>query len=248
MACSSVPERRPVPDDTGGSGGEAGEAAAGAANDCIVALPSPELIASTPRGDTNLELLALRLSTGVVAEQDVYERVVRDVAAIRAEDPSLAEIGYYPRQHDGRSLFLALDFDAFASIQNDRYHDWDCLNDAYVVEKQELSDAQQFAPFVELTLKGIYDLKAVALDYAELPGITGATPNVSGGDGPTLCVTREADDVWQWVVDRASGDCLGGCTSHEYFHFTTQADGELVSHGELEPSLVASYASSAACR
>src|SRR6187402_2884678 len=134
----------------GGSGGEAGESpveagAGGASGGCTVPGPSPAVIASTPREDTNLELLALRLSPGVVAEQALYDRVVRDVAAIRRVEPSLAELGYYPSD-DGRSLFLALELDAFASIQNDRYHDWDCLNAAYGLEKTELSDAQPFAP------------------------------------------------------------------------------------------------------
>src|SRR6187402_2787929 len=78
-----------------GSAGEAGASsveagAGGAAGSCMVSVPSPAVIASTPRADTNLELLALRLSSGVVAEQAIYDRVVRDVAAIREADPSLS--------------------------------------------------------------------------------------------------------------------------------------------------------------
>ena len=226
-----------------GAGGMTGEA--GAPSACSASVPSPEMIASTPREDTNLELLALRLSTGVVAEQSIYERVVRDVTAIREADPAIADISYFP-EHDGRALFLGLETPTALIMKSGQYHDWDCLNDAYVVEDIRI-DETSFAPSALLTLKGIYQLKDLVGDYSELPGVTGVSPNLGGGDGPTLCVTREGD-VWQWVFDRASGNCADGCLEHEYTHFSTTADGEVTSLGALRPELEPVYASRDACR
>lgn len=233
-------------DGVGGAGGDGGTTGdAGAPNGCQVSVPDPGLIASTPREDTNLELLALRLSTGVVAEQGIYDRVVRDVTAIRAAEPAIADISYFP-EHDGRELFLALEISTAAVMKSGQYRDWDCLNAAYVVEDLQV-DETGFAPFALLTLKGIYQLKDLVGDYSELPGVTGVSPNLGGGDGPTICVTREEDE-WQWVFDRASGDCAGGCLQHEYTHFSTNADGEVTAYGVLKPELEAVYASPDVCR
>jgi hypothetical protein len=211
----------------------------GGSSNCPVGLPSAAEIASTPRADTNLELLALRNSTGIIADQAIYDRVVRDVTAIRAADPSVAGIGYFARS-DGRRLFLELYKSRFADMQSGAYHDWDCLNQTYVETDLMLTDNEP-SPYGTLTLKGNYDLERVGAQYAALPGIQSAASDMGGGDGPTICITRAAD-VWHYVFDKATGDCLAGCTEHEYHHFTTSMAGEVMSLGELADDEVATYA------
>src|SRR5688572_1074664 len=57
------------------------------------------------RPDPNLELLALRLSNGLTADQQVYERIERDINSIRLMESKLKEVHYTPR-YDGRSLLI----------------------------------------------------------------------------------------------------------------------------------------------
>jgi hypothetical protein len=206
-------------------------------------------IAATPRADTNLELLALQLSPGrFTAEQAIYDRVVRDVSAIRAAEPSLADIAYWPND-DGRGLFLELaDQGTLMAMQAGSYHAWDCLNQTFIETKLVLNNPSgQFSPEATLTLKGIYAIPLLAAEYGKLPGIKSAAPESSGGDGPTICVTPSTD-VWHYVFDRAGGDCPAGCTTHEYHHFTTTRAGELKSLGDLSAAEESVYASRAACR
>jgi hypothetical protein len=203
-----------------GAGGVGGGGAGGAA--CgDVGLGTPEEIAATPRADENLELLALSMSAGVTATQTVYDRVVRDVAAIRTLEPSVAHIGYFA-PHDGKSLILGVDAATRAAIEEGTYAAWDCLNEHYgFVSAEVLGNID----FVTLTLKGIYDLELIGPEYETLEGIDVADPNLVGGDGPTICVY--ADEVqWHWVLDDASGDCPAGCTEHDYWYFTTTGAGE----------------------
>jgi hypothetical protein len=234
---------------SGSAGTDVGVAGApdsnGGSSNCPTGLPSTAEIASTPRADTNLELLALRSSTGIIADQAIYDRVVRDVTAIRAADASVAGIEYFARS-DGRTLFLELAKSNFADMQSGAYHDWDCLNQAYVKTDLLLMDST-VSPYGELTLKGNYDLARVGAQYAALPGIQSAGSNIGGGDGPTICITRGAD-VWHYVFDKAGGDCPAGCTEHEYHHFTTSTAGQVTSLGELADSEVETYASAQACR
>lgn len=53
-----------------------------------------EQLAGTPRRDADLELLAISLSEGITADDHIYKRLVRDVAAIRPADPRMLAIQY----------------------------------------------------------------------------------------------------------------------------------------------------------
>jgi hypothetical protein len=168
---------------------------------------------------------------------------VRDVTAIQTQDSTVAGIGYFASD-DGRSLGLSVDQETLAQMQGGSYHAWDCLNRAYVSERVDFVPGS--VPYVSLSLKGIYELQQVAAQYATLSGVKSAEPDSGGGDGPSICLTREAD-LWHYVFDQASGDCPAGCIDHSYRHFTTNAAGAVTSLGELSPDLVQTYASREAC-
>ena len=211
---------------------------------CPSDLPDARQLAATPRANTNLELLALRFSPGIVADQQIYDRLVRDVVLISTQDQSVSDIGYFPAD-DGKGLLLLTDAPTLSKMQAGTYSEWDCLNDSYGLV--DLSFNTDLISYASLTLKGIYDLQRLSKDYAALPGIQSAEPNASGGDGPTICVVRE-DSVWHYVFDRAGGDCPAGCTEHEYTHFTVSTAGTVVSLGGLSPSDASTYASREVCR
>src|SRR3954468_4104087 len=101
-----------------------------AERDICTALPGTAAeLAATPRADENLEMLAIRLSHGIVAEDTVYQRLVRDIGAIRRLEPKVRGIRYMPPD-DGQTLFVDFDFDekGMAESQSGQYQAWNCFN------------------------------------------------------------------------------------------------------------------------
>ncbi len=232
-----------------GAAGDAGSPSGGAASDdCKSEVPSAADLASTPRADQNLELLALKFSDDVIADQSVYDRLVRDVGAIRAQDPSVKSIGYFA-PNDGKTLLLTVDFPTLTQMQNGSYHAWDCLNAAYGLTGITPLPASNptFENYVTVELKGIYRLNLLGEQYAKLAGVSDAGPSSGGGDGSSICVTRE-EDTWHYVFDEAGGDCPAGCTEHAYTHFTTDLAGTVTALGKLTADQAATYASREACK
>jgi hypothetical protein len=249
-----------VPDDGGEPSHDAGSVPVGsdasdAAFGCGPALATPNELAATPRADVNLELLALKLSPGrIVANEVTYQRVVRDITAIRATRPDLAGIKFFA-SHDGKSITLTVPVDTSMQMQSGGYHAWDCLNQTYGAtmpfEYVRIGAAAEV--FVFAKLEGIYATNLLAAEYGRLPGVTHAEGDGVGGDGPTICATT-GDAVWHYVFDAAGGDCPAGCTEHAYSHFTTASDGAVTAletfstmSGMPRPAWVTQYASSAAC-
>lgn len=154
-----------------------------------------------------------------------YDRVVADVGAIRALVPDRADIGY-AAPHDGKTLYLGVTELAAQSITAGEYSAWDCLNERYGASVGELNEGLGGNWSLLVTLRGIYDLSRLVERYAELPGVTTAEPNFALGDGPTLCAARDGDG-YQYVVDRAGGDCPAGCTEHDARAFASEAAGQI---------------------
>lgn len=194
---------------------------------CPTPLGSAEERAATPRADENLEALALTLEPErVTASQGSYDRVVSDVAAIRALQPALADIGYRALT---KNLYVALTSIGAQSIAAGEYSAWDCLNAAYsatTLLNQSFSNDSAY-----VTLGGIFNLPLVAAQYAELPEVTEASPDGLVGDGSSICVSRDGDH-YEYLVDRAGGDCPSGCTEHELHGFTSDAAGQVTALGE----------------
>jgi sugar lactone lactonase YvrE len=197
---------------------------------CPEPIGSVEELALSPRPDTNLEQLALSLEPGnVIASQAAYDRVVADVAAIRALVPDRADIGYLAPD-DGKTVYLGLSDVAAQSILAGEYSAWDCLNERYGASLGEPNEAFFGSSSMLITLRGIYDISLVAERYAALPGVTGAGANSAAGDGPTVCVARDGER-YQYVIDRAGGDCPSGCTEHDARAFASDAAGQVTSLG-----------------
>jgi hypothetical protein len=196
---------------------------------CPTPLGSPEELSATPRADENLELLALSLEPErMTASQSTYDRVVSDVAAIRALTPALADIGYRSG-YDGMSLYIQVSNIGAQSIAAGDYTAWDCLNDAYRAGAPRLTDLSgTHAAHIELG--GVFNLPLVAELYAALPEVILTEPSYGAGDGSTLCAAR-AGEQYQYAVDRAGGDCPSGCTEHEVHGFASDAAGQVSALG-----------------
>lgn len=188
---------------------------------CPAPLGSPDELLSTPRADPNLELLALDLEPGrFTASQATYDRLVADLAAMRARAPSLARVHFIP-PHDGRTLDIDLTEQALEALSAGAYTAWACLNDAYRAERSYL------APLTfQLRLAGIYDLPRVAELYRQLPGVAAVRPSHPPGGPPPLCAAREGDR-YEYVMDRASAGCQTTCDEHQARHYISEAPGQV---------------------
>jgi hypothetical protein len=196
---------------------------------CPAPLGSSEELAATPRADVNLESLALSLEPErMTASQSTYDRIVSDVAAIRALTPALADIGYRSG-YDGMSLYIQMSNIGAQSMAAGDYTAWDCLNDAYGAEPPRLSDLSG-THAAHLELGGVFNLPLVAELYAELPEVILAEASYALGDGSTLCAVRDGEQ-YEYAVDRAGGDCPAGCTEHEEHGFASAAPGQVSTLG-----------------
>jgi hypothetical protein len=194
---------------------------------CPTPLGTSADIGATPRSDPNLELLALRIDRGrVTADEETYTRVVADIAAVREAKPQIASVTYFPVM-DGRELLVYPNEQTTKLIRDGNYSAWDCLNDFYRLQRMELGADDKY--FV-LSLKGLYDLNLVSQLYTELPGIMDVEPNWAAGDGPTICAKRNGSE-YEYVIDRADGDCPSGCIIHEAHAFSSSAAGEIEARG-----------------
>jgi hypothetical protein len=196
---------------------------------CPSPLGSTEELSMTPRADQNLELLALSLEPErITASQSTYDRVVSDVAAIRALTPALADIGYRSA-YGGMSLYIQVTSIGAQAIAAGDYTAWDCLNDVYRAGTPRLSDLSG-THAVHLELGGVFNLPLVAELYAKLPEVILSEPSYGVGDGSTLCAVRNGEQ-YEYAVDRAGGDCPSGCTEHEVHGFASNAAGQVSTLG-----------------
>lgn len=252
---SSADGAAPADAATEGHDATVADVAHEAGSACPPARATAAELASTPRADVNLELLALKLSPGkVVADEATYQRVVRDVGAIRAKDPKLAPISFFSYR-DGRTISFVLPVNTAMQMEAGNYHAWDCLNETYgaVMPFEIIRIGNADDAFLYMKLKGIYATDLLAAEYARLPGVTSTDSIALGGGGSTICVTS-GPSTWHYVFDAGSGDCPAGCIDHSYRHFTTDPDGAVAvletwstQSGTPRPGWVTQFVTDAIC-
>lgn len=76
-----------------------------------------------------------------------------------------------------------------------------------------------------LVLRGSYNMPRVEQLYEQLPGVDGAESFEGPADGPTWCIGRDGDH-YDYVIDRATGDCSSGCLEREAHRFSSEAAGK----------------------
>lgn len=130
-------------------------------------------IAATPRADAGLESLALVLSDGVTARQATYDRLVADIAAIKADFPEVADINFL-LGYDPGTLLLTLTPEAAAAAAAGTYHEWDCLNSWYDASEVRLLDPLNVAT---VHFRGRLRTDRLIAEYAALDGVLAAAQN-----------------------------------------------------------------------
>lgn len=184
---------------------------------CTVLPDTREAVEATPRARPDIELLALHFSPGIVADAEVYDRLVADLSTIAMLEPAAPTT--YAAGHDGREMLIQATAATLAAMESGTYRAWLCLNEHYGLESFENRQTYGLLRF-----KGTYEVNRLASLYARLPGITGASPNGLIGAGSTLHVTPVGNE-WHYVADAGSGDCQAGCINHTLYYFISEPGG-----------------------
>lgn len=216
-ACgSSGPTGSTTPPPRGGANGSCEE------RDGIRAMD----LDATPRPDRATERLALTISRGITAEPAVYDRLARDLAAMRRADPSIAQLEYRG-EDDGRTLFLIVETDGPTWIREHPAFD--------ALRRRFRAPAPTFPMgWVTLAFDDVLALRRVGAYFQRIPGVREVGTNVLVGDGPTICVEPGAD-LWTTYFVDAGGDCPAGCTTLRLVVFTSTAAGAITRVGEADP-------------
>lgn len=177
--------------------------------------PDPGDIALTPRADAEIEMLALRCSEGLVADQEIYDQLAVDLAAIRAADPAMADIR-------GRTAFLSDDLlwesedvaTAERLLRGDEPQ-YQCLVDALAATSEPWEPPSREGG-AQVSFEGLFDFEGLALVFEAVPGIVTAESNYLAEDGNRIAYDVSSNPR-RYLFDRAGGDCPAGCTTHHYY-------------------------------
>ena len=192
-------------------------------------------VSPTPR---NLERLALHVDLSrararrrdepLFASDATYARIVRDVYAVRAAIPDVADVTH-DAFDDGHSMGLMLSREGMARYHEGRFDDLDCLLDQLDGEIVGVLPGRDDS--LEVRFAGVFDLEQVShratLELRSVVGaILGNVHRSREGSGPTICVDGTDDDVWHYVFVDTDGWCAKPCTQATSHYVTTTADGD----------------------
>jgi len=177
-----------------------------------------EQIARTPRADENLELLAISLSDGITADEEIYRRLVRDIAAIRTVDPRMRTIKY--SASDTGELMVGPVSSQKQLFLQGRYKEWDCLNRYFHVSR-----VQYQSGYATLQFAGRFNLNQVGELYSRLAGVRSADPNgYAQIDRPPSIYVLPDSHGWSYVFGggacRAANEVKCGL-----YYFIVSTDG-----------------------
>jgi hypothetical protein len=178
--------------------------------------PCPTLVgdasemALSPRSDPSLEALALSLEPErVIASQESYDRVVADIAALRALAPDLAGITFTPPYE--RSVDVEFGDVASQSIAASQYSAWNCLNEFYGPMNVSSVDNAP-AGLVRLAFQRTFNGEVLAELYRQLPGVRSGEPTYAPGLGTALAA-RKNGDLFEYFVRTSDASCDTECPS-----------------------------------
>ena len=185
----------------GGQGGQTIDECAG-----YVGLDSPEALAATPRANADAEVLAYEATGRLTAPEDVYQRVVADLAQIRAHDPALEAVHAVPTNpvlgaEITPNLDLTFDDAGIAEVIAGTYPDWRCPNRYY--------GATPSPPNIRWASVGVtfgdrrYDPALIRSVYAELPHVELVINDGRQGQLSDACLSI-AGEAYDYVFAIAS--------------------------------------------
>lgn len=183
------------------------------------------VILNTPRENKEAEEAALWLSDSLIAPDNLYNAILRDLAAIRAEySDSIPQVNitFVPPWVTGEIIIGVTD-EAAQRIRNGQYNDLDSLNSVFGLSEMDTT-LLRLGNFVVLSFKGRFHPKRLAEVYEHVPSVVYAEPNRIGGD---------FSNVYPWFFNsgltylfrEGEGDCPSGCIFSCYWYFRVTPSG-----------------------
>jgi uncharacterized protein DUF5050 len=181
------------------------------AGPCPTVVGEASEMALSPRADENLEALALSLEPQrLTAAQATYDRVVADMAAIRALAPELAAVGFTPPYQS--SLSLVLSDVAERSIKDGQYSAWSCLNDFYGPMAMTMLEGTTYPRVEVLEFERVFNVEILSELYRQLPGIEDGDPNYNVSQASQLAARRDGERFEYFILTSAP-QCGDVCPS-----------------------------------
>ncbi len=179
-----------------------------------------------PRNNPEAEQIGLETlgaAGPLLIPNQTYDRIVQDLAAIRAAERRLVgethSMAWAPNQ---------LIVKVFPGLPHDDYL---CLNAFYQVVNVE----HLFGDWWVLTFARNLNVLALGAIYVRVPEVEYADPNFMIGGENFWQPTPLTGGVWQWDIDDGFMDCFDGCDCHRYYVFETDTAGNvtLISYQEV---------------
>lgn len=189
----------------------------------------------TPEGDEEAELIALCLSGELSAPDDLYNRVLRDLAVIRVrfgdEYESIQSIRFRPPWVVG-CIIMSFNDSTADEVANGEYHAWDELNQKYQVTEIDTSSIRY--KWIVLYFKDKLHPRRLSELYGALPGVRYAEPNHIFGDSPNV-YPRQTRLGITYLFRNAWGDLPSGALCNEYWYFTVYEWIQAIFIGHWDP-------------
>jgi len=172
--------------------------------------------------DEAIEMLGLTLTDALIVPKALYQRLARDVAAIKDQNPTLRQLTHR-HDYDAESLLIRTADEATATaIRNGDYQGWRCL----ARTTNQTNVHHMFGRHFDLRFDGAYDMRQLGKRYRQLPGIAATSLNLNMSDGSTISVQRDGDQYsYQFV--RKWGNCPSGCRNSRTWRYRVGPDGAI---------------------
>lgn len=176
-------------------------------------------MASTPRADADAEIVATLAAGTLTAPDALYARVVDDLGAIRAHDPSLETV--HARWPFGTGIYVSFDEAGTAEYQAGTYDDWDCVNARHegVPRESGLEDTA----YIDFGDDRLNQSRLTSV-YTDLAHVIVVEADLAIGDGSTICLQPGETDN-RYLFAEGGGDCPAGCTEWRYWVYRVDASG-----------------------
>jgi hypothetical protein len=184
----------------------------------------PQNEATTPRDNEEAELAALWLSGDLVAPQDLYQRIKRDLARIRQEHSDLetmASIEFMPPWVPSQ-LLTRFTPEGVEKIRDGDYPELELLNARFGLTRLDTISLWRMGTAI-MEFYGRKHPLALGAPYVALDDVMWAEPNHYVGDWS--CVYPwPIDGGMSYLVRHGSGDCLAGCINNIFWYFRVDDD------------------------
>lgn len=172
------------------------------------------------RDNLEAEMLAMALRQTLRADESDYQRILRDLALIRAEYPKLQNViddtDWVPKE-----LILKL-------VAGQPTAGYQALNRFYQVVQERV-----YTWGIVLTFCDNLNAEVLASKYAALPEVQWASPNYLYGIENYIIVT-DRGDRWDYWIDDGFWDCFDGCDCHREWLLQVDAQGTVYLISYLE--------------